>query len=539
MSVSQKRAIDLSILGLDWNLAVRRFSKDIRDDFFPDPLEYRDFLADRAATAERVGQDLAQFFPRVAGNYEIPKANLLVRHAIQLGPVDRIAYQALVDSLYGAVDACLERWSFSHRFVDAKSDYMFGNPIEAWFRFCSAVGDAAAGTPGACLVVTDIAQYYENINFKKLRRQVENVLAGVDESKGKVVDALFRCLRFWSPYKYIGLPQNLDASSALGNAFLDYVDKRMVRLPIRYFRYMDDIRIVCSTEAKARTAIVELVTALRELDLTLNAQKTHLLSESSDLWSEFVGFEDPVVARIEQLIAKRNVSSANEALPLVVEESRKLLQTQRSSDRKFRFLLNRLIGFRRFRGLEWPVVSDMVDDLIGLLVTRPCDSATICRFLAASELSETQFESLERLLTEEPLCIYSWQNYQLWMLLAQRMRRSDRLLGKANSILKSEPPNPNRAGACLYLGACGDYSDREAIRHRLEPEAPRLLRRAELLAIQESHPADRKPVYRDCEQDTELAFLAHHIDQFTEPIYVPEPTPIGIEELPQFVVTSY
>ena len=90
--------IDLSQLPLDWTLARERFERDVRDDFFPDPLRNRDlFLAarthlDRILTMDNYTCDSSE-------SLEEPKANFSLRHCINITPVDRLVYQALVDHL--------------------------------------------------------------------------------------------------------------------------------------------------------------------------------------------------------------------------------------------------------------------------------------------------------------------------------------------------------------------------------------------------------------------------------------------------------
>jgi hypothetical protein len=83
--------------------------------------------------------------------------------------------------------------------------------------------------------VTDVTHYFEAIRYSVLRRQLENIAQdAAREDLLPCVGALLTCLYAWSPYGGYGLPQNIDASSFLGNVVLDAVDKRMARDGLRF-----------------------------------------------------------------------------------------------------------------------------------------------------------------------------------------------------------------------------------------------------------------------------------------------------------------
>jgi len=44
-----------------------------------------------------------------------------------------------------------------------------------------------------------------------------------------------------------------------------------------YFRYMDDIRIFCKREIEAKIALKDLIIALKNVKLNINAKKTSIL----------------------------------------------------------------------------------------------------------------------------------------------------------------------------------------------------------------------------------------------------------------------
>ena len=97
-----------------------------------------------------------------------------------------------------------------------------------------------------------------------------------DKKIDEYIGALISLLKRWSPDGFRGIPQNQDASSFLGNVYLSYIDKCMLSLKYNYFRYMDDIRIVCKDEFAARKALKNLIINLRKIGLNVNPKKTKI-----------------------------------------------------------------------------------------------------------------------------------------------------------------------------------------------------------------------------------------------------------------------
>lgn len=478
--------------------------------------------------------------PSVAASYDIPKQNFTLRHAIQVAPVDRIIYQGLVDRLIVAIDPKLTAATFSHRLRGASTEYIFKNSVQQWKNFRAAVRDTAGDPTYSYLVVTDIAQYYENIDFRKLKPQLENVLGeDLTAERQACIDAIIGCLKRWSPYRFRGLPQNLDASSFIGNAFLDYVDRRMTRVTPKYFRYMDDIRILTSNEADARKMLMILTVLLREQGLGVNARKTEMIERDSQRWGEVLAPEDRDLNEIDELVKSRDHDLIQQGANKVVEKTRGLLSKRQTGEGAFRFCINRLVSLRRYRGLEWPDLADITDSLLELLVSRPCDTDIVCRYLSVSDFNARQDSRLESLVLSEPRCVYPWQNYHLWVLLVQRRLRSGALLAKAYEILENSAADPNLSGACLYLGACGEYADRTAVRNRYSLEQPYPVRRAQLVALQELHAVDRTPLYREERSDPSFSALTEHLDGLADPVYVPDPPPVERDEIFDFTLSVY
>lgn len=76
--------LNLLELGLDWKLAVQRLAKDMRDDFWPDPLTFKDLLGSGESAPARLESLLKTYKPRRGASYHIPKANFTIRDSIHI-----------------------------------------------------------------------------------------------------------------------------------------------------------------------------------------------------------------------------------------------------------------------------------------------------------------------------------------------------------------------------------------------------------------------------------------------------------------------
>ena len=239
------------------------------------------------------------------------------------------------------------------------------------------------------------------------------------------------CLTAWSPYDGYGLVQNVDASSFLGNVLLDGIDKLMEKEGYATIRYMDDIRIVVPSEADTRKALISLVSHLRDIGLGLNSEKTQVLSPDSKGIQEYLRDDDPEVGAIEQAISTKDRATIQGIVDILFGKALNLLNKLQVREPVFRFCLNRIASLRAYRNLDLPEGYSLTDGVLRLLVQRPHETDTFCRYLDVAPLSDAQLGEIERLLTREPLCVYAWQNFHLWRLASQRPIRSAPLTRRA------------------------------------------------------------------------------------------------------------
>lgn len=254
--------------GLDMASALGHVLRtDRRDLWVPDILNWEDFreLPDqvlRAAEA-KCQSGLADPVEMV----EVPKGEYLTRAGTLLTLEDRVAYQALAEAMAPVIDSALSACVFSSRLAGGGRDF-FKSGVQQWQAFESAVSQELT-FHGRWLVETDLASYFETVSHQVLFDDLRGL--GVPE---QLTAPLRRLLADWRRRSHSGLPIGPDASRLLGNIFMARVDHAMEAAGYRYFRFMDDVRIVAATEQEAKEALRRFEVLCRDRGLIVSGAKT-------------------------------------------------------------------------------------------------------------------------------------------------------------------------------------------------------------------------------------------------------------------------
>src|SRR5581483_9648083 len=234
----------------------------LEDDWFPDPRQFKDMLNLGLAVQHILTNFEAnhgQYVPNKRDEYNLPKPNFTLRYALEIGISARMLYHGLTDYLIPFFDPLIPWTVFNHRYnrvkPSTKSGFLRG--VVAWKNFHGAVRSCLKEShvchPQAALLSTDISNFYEYIDLSRLKAILLSLLpevGGDSVQKSGIrahVELLFDFLQYWAFDSSRGLPQNRDASSFLANLYMHPVDKAMLEKGYKavYFRYMDDIKIVC------------------------------------------------------------------------------------------------------------------------------------------------------------------------------------------------------------------------------------------------------------------------------------------------------
>jgi excisionase family DNA binding protein len=241
------------------------------DVWVPDVLRFEDDLAnpDRLASAAAARLDLEEPFDPPS-YVPVPKSPVFPRNAVDLSLVDRLAYQAVVEECAPLVEVQLSESVYSAR-LSQKPSYFLKNGRNSWLRWKNDVV-AAVRSDGPWMAETDITAFFDFVKHELLLPDLLD--RGLSST---LVAALREMLRTWAFTPNTGLPQGPNASRVLGNFYLVPVDSAMTAIRgVRYFRYMDDIRLVGPSRAAVISALQVLDAECRRRGLALSTRKTAL-----------------------------------------------------------------------------------------------------------------------------------------------------------------------------------------------------------------------------------------------------------------------
>lgn len=244
--------------------AIERLKNDIKDDWFQDPINFKFLLSKKFfyKRLEKFINNNKSYKPTsIAKHFTIPKSGYSTRPSIETSFIDRIIYQAYVDRLAENMDNILHPQIYSFRYNSGKgnSKYMYHFSIEQWKKYVYQT-KFVLNKQRPYLVVADITNFFENINTTLLLDYLKSLIhdyvkEDTKEELYRIVESIGDLIKHWNDKQInseFGIPQNRDASSFLANLFLNKIDKIMIYSNNHkyYYRYMDDIRIVCNLKRK-------------------------------------------------------------------------------------------------------------------------------------------------------------------------------------------------------------------------------------------------------------------------------------------------
>ena len=490
----------LSFLNLNQDVIERQLRHDLRDDWFPDALRFDDMFRSnhiRGDLDRNFASNKDKFFPRERTLINVPKRDFTLRYGLEVSLSERAVYHAIVMKLITYFDPLLAPIVFNHRkSVDSRKRYLFHRGVSAWKDFNGVVRATMRDADADTLLSTDVANYFENIRLDTLRQTMLDELPRISasaEEKSEIqllVDDLFEYLEKWCFSESSGLPQNRDASSFLASVYMIPVDRAMLGVGLKYFRYMDDIKIVCEDEHGARKALKKLCLELRERGLSVNSRKTKILSISQqEEIEECLEVGDPHLQRIDSIWQTRALEPIRRSFRPLRELSERLLADGRAESRMFRFCIGRLEALASCPEFEVPeeyfqYITKMV---VQALPNQPSCTDQLCKYLSVAPTTSEDLAGVATLLQDNSKNYYGWQNYLLWLLLVQKKYQDSDLLAYAMRIVQEQGDSATRCGATLYAGAIGGKNERIEIAKRFRTLTSFLGQRSAIIAVHELH----------------------------------------------------
>lgn len=303
---------------IDWQLALKRVTQDLRSDFVYAP--HLGFLYAKVGDqlAAQVMKELedGKFSPGVPMTIEVPKTFRIQvavpskrlgpsysRPGSILMPKDRLLYQALADQAAPIIDAKTDHdRSFSHRLAEADSPTMFVPTRTCWSRLQKANADYAKEPSVKYILRLDIANFFGSLNQHTLINVLNDV--GYPSALSSRLEGLLT--GYAGERSSRGILQGMCPSDLLGNFYMAPIDQFLKELGVFSARYVDDLYLFLESVDAADQLLRKLIPELRSYDLVLNEAKSKimpasaLIAEEPDLEKLFNTAVEEISAQIEE-----------------------------------------------------------------------------------------------------------------------------------------------------------------------------------------------------------------------------------------------
>ncbi|GHT88680.1 hypothetical protein FACS1894137_17130 [Spirochaetia bacterium] len=533
--------LDFGLYSINLNRIINYLKQDMSDDWFQDPLFFSDRLKQDCIIdyfEKNINQNSGAYLPNDRILLNIPKPEGTLRYSLETNFFDRFAFHAYGVTIIQHFDKMISKRVFSHRlnnrdFDKSNAKYLFYNPIIQWKKFEEYI---KIDSLNSCILISDLQNYYENINIDILRGTLYLLLKKCDASgkeKAKIrfcIDSICSCLLKWTFNEEHGLPQNRDISSFLANVYMYPIDEEMINQGFDYYRYMDDIRIICKDQYEARKALKILSCELREIGLTINGKKTSILINGTDEHKEFIEDNGVELESLDALLNTKKKQIVAIAFQQIKEEFEKCLEQKDYTSKKFRFLLNRISKIALCKDIKKPntYFNFIKGNIIGAIVTTPSSMYDFFHILSCIDLTNGDMNKIYKYLSDEEKAIYSWQNYLLWKLLVMKNYRNRNLLIFARKQVKSLK-TANVAGALLYIGKYGNIHDKKDLLTIFNGKKCFFVQRHFLIAVQE---LERKEIQKiEMEILEENRGVYKYLHELRAPLYMSLPNEIKYSDI--------
>lgn len=220
----------------------------------------------------------AGYIPEKTIRVFMPKANGLSRMYTLMSIKDQIVYQAFANVLGEAIKARSETRKRYKKTVfgnlcslDSKSQYFYQNWQSSYKAYTYAI-TRAYNEGNQYIASFDLTACYDSINHNLLQTILKEKFRFSDNCAGSFTQFLAK----WQQLE-TGIPQGPQASGIVAEAVLQefdsYVEQFKPQIPFRYFRYVDDIRILAENEETVRWVLFLLDKKSKELGLFPQSSK--------------------------------------------------------------------------------------------------------------------------------------------------------------------------------------------------------------------------------------------------------------------------
>ncbi|TKC00133.1 RNA-directed DNA polymerase [Pedobacter cryophilus] len=496
----------LDIFNLD--LSIKRIKKDISSDFI--------FAPHYSIIFEKASQELFEQLKTklLSGNYSarlpismnVIKPNGFSRKGSILEPIDRLAYQLIVDTISTYAETQIDRTQvFSNVLLENDEDgYMFEKSSESFDNFKNRIQELCICGKYSYVLKADIASYFDKI----YQHNIGNLLysSGADRN---AVSFLERFMLMLSENDSHGIIQGVFPSDLLGNFSLCGIDALHSVEGLEFARYVDDMYIFFENLNDARIHKVRLGNWLRIDGLTLNESKTkifevnELLNEESELDKLFEEAKKEILERTIEFDVEYGSASILWDLEtgfeyddeydqedLKLEATKKLYDSNKEPSSRFKIEKYCLSVFATFN-------SDYaLSSVLKNFADEPSLAQTYFGYLRKMIVNDkVSVIDIEGLLSK-PNLIFDYQKKWVYSLILYLNDASPEILNLAIKDLKSNVNNTLRGICAIILGKHGNSAFRRILKTHYQSENSEYVQSAILFAAQYFSTQERDTCYK-------------------------------------------
>lgn len=383
----------------------------------------------------------------------MPKRGHGLRPISVLSPTTRLIYEAIVAKLAPS----LPKPSRDQKFDDHKS---YGSDADGPNRDDKDVR----------VLDLDIVAFYEYVDHQIL---FDELLARTLDPA--YVSALRDLLSEMFP-RGLGIPQALNASHVIADAYIERMSRVITRQGYDHNRYADDFRILTPTWESAHQAIEISIHAARQIGLTLSDAKLSI-RKPEDIREEISEFEDALQpykdAAADGLKSLEFISVGYDDVDLI--------EVEPGNDEVDYAALERLVNdwlendnespsrISRYAGLALKRLEDAdtrlpVDTLVDIVMRDPTRMRTVLHYLTAQTSDADSWQALHRLSALPRTSPWS----KVWLL--NQSARIDSMIGDDHAGFISwaqeqlhDPSEVVRAEAAWFLAESGKVTEYELL----------------------------------------------------------------------------
>jgi hypothetical protein len=474
----------------DKDLALKRILKDIQSDFIFAPHlnivfhQAGDELFEQLTSKLKSGK----YCPRLPITINVIKPNGFNRVGAILEPLDRLAYQLVVDLIAQESEKIIDRRRvFSNKLIEQDIDgFMFEKSSESYNSFRNYIEGVCLTGEHNYVLRADIASY-----FDRLYQHVLGNLLYSTEANKKAISFLEKFLLQLSQSDSHGIVQGIFPSDFLGNFCLCAIDAQHSLIDIEFARYVDDMYIFFKNLNEAKVHRVRLANWLRKDGLTLNESKTKiydtqdLLREESELDNLFEDAKKEVVEGTINMGYETNLFWDLEANVEMDDAQVDLEATKRLFDAGFEGDVK-----RKVEKFCLPVFTAFDDDygldyVIRNYVHEPSMSVIYFGYLNKMiRKSPSIVTSIEDIFGN-PNLLFDYQRLWLYATLLYAENVSDLIIRSALKDLQNQTKSSGLRSICaILIGKYGSAPIKQILKTHYSNENSEFVKSAILFAAQ-------------------------------------------------------